>query len=235
MKRLFQANVKSLALAIATIAFLAAGPGIARANELTLIGGTAGLLNAPPNLLTYSLASIRGTTTGGTLDLTAPATPPSNVNNLGSFTLLQRPINFSGGFNLFVQFDVPGGIIGSNTRVFDASLSLDQDGNLLIDFGNNSQSYLFTNENGIGVFSVSVDSLLFVFGPVPSALGFQDAVTPSLVRAVNCPSFPCTAALTGRVTDLTAIPEPATLLLLATGISGLAAGVRRRKSRPETE
>ena len=222
--------VKPLALSILAIAFLALSAGEARADEVFISGFTNGCFSAgcTPGAsasipgLTYSNSSFSGTTANGIRGLGGNPNPGANVNNLGSFTLSTAPNTFNTSFTLQVTFTAPQGIAGSNTATFVATVTgtvrAADDGGVIIDFDNTPLLFTFNDTNcgattvpgqqttcGTGSFSFSVNDL---------------AIDPGQ-----------TASLTGQITGAqqSTIPEPMTMVLLGTGLAGVAAKVRRRK------
>jgi hypothetical protein len=199
---------KSLALAVATIAVLTLGQTVARADEVTVSGSTTGSITGVPQLTFAGNAGFTGTTALGTGSLSGP-------NSLGAFFLSTDALQaVAGQFTLNVTFVGPAGINGGQGAVYTATIlgtvspNVNQ-GGVNIHFANPTQLFTFNDGTNAGSFSLTVADLFVQSG-----------------QSANL-----TAGINGN--QASPVPEPATLLLLGTGLTGIAAKLRKRKKLRE--
>lgn len=203
MKSHLTTLLKALTIALTIAGVMIMTQGQARADEVTISGSTTGIVTGVPQLTFAGNPSFTNTTFLGIGAL-------SGVNNLGTFLLSTAPGQLvAGSFTLNVTFTSPSVIAGGQGTTYTATISGSvspnvNQGGVNIDFNNTPVVFTFSNASGSGSFSLAVADLFVETGQQANV----------------------TAGTTGQQQP---IPEPATLLLLGTGLTGIAAKLRKRR------
>jgi hypothetical protein len=184
---------------------------IANADDVELVGSASGTFNnglTSISGLSYTGSTFDTTSSGGFYALGNNAGTP-NFNNLGSFTLTGAPGSYVGDtFTLDVTFTSPAGIQGSSSADYTATLfgnvTANNQGGVEVAFTNSPQGFTFSNGKTSGSFDLYVNQTSITAGNVSPVTGYGMA-------------------------QAQAVPEPAPMLCMLTGLLGVGIRSRRKK------
>lgn len=192
---------RSLFLCLTAVTFLILGQTAARADEVTISGSATGNSSGVPQLIFEGNPNFTATTVLGVGFL-------GGSNRLGTVLLFVSPMQMvSGSFTLNITFTAPVGVAGGQGRSFNATVAgivspfAGVEG-VLIDFDNTPVVFTFNDGVNSGFFTLALEDIFVMSGQG----GFLRA------------------GITG---SQTAIPEPATVFLLGTGLVGVTVRARR--------
>lgn len=221
---------RSVALAGAALLVITFAQRTASADEVFIAGSTLACFGAGCTPvasstfmgLTFSNSTFAVTTTSGFRLLDGSGNPGSNFNNLGSLTMSTTPGNLVGQpFTLQITFTAPQGFTGSNQFTAAGTISsIGMNGGLIFEWTPFSQSFSFNDLNCEPDPTGGIPGQQTTCGTGSFGLGLFDiGINPGE-----------TMEIAGQIggAQQQPIPEPATMLLLGTGLAGVAIKTRKK-------
>ena len=223
---------RSVALAGAALLVITFAQRTARADEVFIAGSTLGCfgVGCTPQAsftglgFTFSSSTFATTTTSGLSNLGGVANPGSN--NLGTITMSTTPGNLAGQtFTLQITFTAPQGFTGSNPLTITYSITpFNMIGGVFLEPNPFTQIISFNDLSCEPNPAGGIPGQQTTCGIGSFRLGFADiGINPGE-----------TMEIMGGIgsAQQQPIPEPTTMLLLGTGLAGVAMKTRKRlKSR----